>query len=208
MRIIGLTGGIASGKSTVARMLEKRGAAVIDADRLAREVVMPGEPALLAIAEAFGPEVLQPDGTIDRQRLGAIVFADPAARRRLEEITHPAIGRRAEAELTALRTAGTQVAVYMAALLIEAGVTSRVDEVWVVYVDGETQLRRLSERDGLERDAALARIRSQMPMEEKARHGVVVIDNSGDLHRTEEQVAAAWRNRLAAAPPETKTGRQ
>ena len=198
MRIIGLTGGIASGKSTVARMLERLGAAVIDADLLAREVVMPGEPAHHAIVEAFGPEVLQPDGTIDRQRLGQIVFADPASRRRLEEITHPAIGRRAEELLAALRAAGTEVAVYMAALLIEAKVTSRVHEVWVVYVDRDTQLKRLMERDGMGRDEARARIGAQMPMEEKARRGVVVIDNSGDLHRTEEQVTAAWRERRNA----------
>jgi dephospho-CoA kinase len=160
---------------------------------------MPGEPAYHAIVAEFGPDVLLPDGAIDRQRLGQIVFTAPEARKRLESITHPAIGRRAEERLGALRAVGTKVAVYMAALLIEAGVTSRVDEVWVVYVDGATQLRRLMERDGMGRDEALSRIGSQMPMEEKARRGVVVIDNSGDLDSTEEQVAVAWRNRLAAS---------
>lgn len=200
MKVIGLTGGIASGKSTVARMLERLGADVIDADQLARQVVMPGEPACDEIVSVFGREILQPDGSIDRQKLGRIVFADPEARKRLEEITHPAIGCRAEEMLAALRTAGRDVVIYMAALLIEAGVTSRVDEVWVVYVDGETQLERLMGRDGMSRAEALARIGAQMPMEEKARRGVVVIDNSGDLAHTERQVAAAWKDRIT---PET-----
>jgi dephospho-CoA kinase len=175
-------------------MLERFGARVIDADQLARDAVMPGTTAYAGIVEAFGPEVLQPNGCIDRERLGARVFADPLARRRLEEITHPAIGRLAEERLAQLRAAGVAVTVYMAPLLIEAGVTGRVDEIWVVYVDGGTQISRLMARDGLNREEAQRRIAAQMPMAEKRGFGKVVIDNSGSLEETEQQVREAWGN--------------
>lgn len=197
MRIIGLTGGIASGKSTVARMMEKLGAAVIDADQLARDAVMPGMPAHAGIVAAFGPSVLNPDRTIDRAALGALVFVDSAARRRLEEITHPAIGRLATERLEGLRQKGIAVAVYMAPLLIEAGVTDRVDEIWVVYLDMETQLARLMQRDKIGREEALRKIASQMPMDEKRRYGKVVIDNSGPVEDTERQLRAAWDREIA-----------
>lgn len=192
MRIIGLTGGIASGKSTVARILEEKGAQVIDADQLARDVVVPGTEAYAAIVREFGRDILCPDGAIDRGKLGAIVFADPAARKRLEAITHPAIAKLAEMRLDSLRTQGTAVAFYMAPLLIEAGITGRVDEIWVVYVDRETQLARLMARDGSNRPDALRRIESQMPMEEKRSYGKEVIDNRGSLEETTRQVFEAW----------------
>lgn len=192
MRVIGLTGGIASGKSTVARMLEKLGAVIIDADQLAREVVMPGTPAYRAIVDAFGSGILNPDLTIDRRELGRLVFADAAARKRLEKITHPAIGMRAEERLAELRRAGLPAVFYMAALLVEAGVTSRVDEIWVVYVDRETQVARLMERDGYSREGALGRIAAQMPIEEKKKLGDVVIDNMGTPDETERQVKENW----------------
>ena len=196
MRIIGLTGGIASGKSSVAALLERLGAAVIDADQLAREVVEPGEGALAAIVAAFGDRVLNGDGTLNRAALGALVFADPEARRTLESITHPAIRRRAEERLERLRQAGTRTAFYVAPLLIEAGIVSRVHEVWVVYLDQETQLQRLMARDGLGREAALARIASQMPMEQKKRLGRVVIDNRGSREDLEAQVLRLWRDEV------------
>jgi dephospho-CoA kinase len=192
VRVIGLTGGIASGKSSVARMLEQLGAVIIDADQLAREVVMPGTPAYLAILDAFGSGILNPDRTIDRGALGRLVFADAAARKRLEKITHPAIGMRAEERLAELRRSGLPAVFYMAALLIEAGVTSRVDEIWVVYVDGETQVQRLMERDGSSREEALRKIAAQMPMEEKKKFGNVVIDNRGTMGETERQVKEIW----------------
>ncbi len=192
MKIIGLTGGIASGKSTVARLLEKLGASIIDADQLARDAVEPGSPAYAAIVEAFGATILHPDGTIDRPALGAIVFADPDARRRLEAITHPAIAKLAEERLARLRADGTAVAIYMAPLLVEAGVTERVDEIWVVYIDRETQMERLMQRDNMGREDALRRINSQMPMDEKRLYGKVVIDNRGDLEETDRQVREAW----------------
>ncbi|TSK06732.1 MAG: dephospho-CoA kinase [Geobacter sp.] len=197
MRIIGLTGGIASGKTTVARLFEKLGAPVIDADQLAREVVEPGTEGLARIVDAFGAKVLNPDGTLNRAELGAVVFADPAARRILEGITHPAIRKLAEEKLQRLREAGTATAFYVAPLLIEAGITSRVHEVWVVYLDRETQLERLVKRDGLSREAALSRIASQMPMEEKKKLGRIVIDNRGSREELEAQVLRLWEEEIA-----------
>lgn len=196
MRVIGLTGGIASGKSSVAKILERLGAAVIDADALAREVVAPGEPAYQAIVAEFGEEVLAPDRTINRRALGRMVFADPEALRRLERITHPAIGERAEQKLSDLRRQGTRVAFYVAPLLIEAGVASRVYEVWVVYADAGTQLKRLMERDGFSRDEALRRIAAQMPMDEKKAYGRVVIDNRGTPEQLERQVREVWEREM------------
>ncbi len=192
MRIIGLTGGIASGKSSVARLLETLGASVIDADQLARDAVKPGTAANAAILELFGPDLVTGDGSLDRQRLGSIVFADPEARKRLESIVHPAIKLLAEERLAALRARGVPVAVYMAALLIEAGATDRVDEIWVVYLDAETQVQRLMLRDRLSREDAMRRIESQMPMVTKKGYARVVIDNSGSWEETERQVRDIW----------------
>jgi dephospho-CoA kinase len=197
MRVIGLTGGIASGKSTVAEFFAERGVPVIDADQLAREVVEPGAPALAAIVEAFGCAVLNGDGTLNRSRLGEQVFRDAGARRRLEAIMHPAIGRLAEEKLAALRAAGAAVVIYMAALLIEAGVTDRVDEIWVVYVDRETQLARLMGRDGISREAAELKLAAQMPLAEKKGHGRVVIDNSGSRQSLTDQLATLWQSELS-----------
>ncbi|AAR33844.1 dephospho-CoA kinase [Geobacter sulfurreducens] len=196
MNIIGLTGGIASGKSTVSRILERLGAVVIDADQLAREAVMPGTSAHRSIVAAFGEGILLPDGAIDRKALGSIIFADSSARKRLEAITHPAIRDLAELRLAELRRSGVPVAVYMAALLIEAGATDRVDEVWVVYVDRETQVRRVMARDGLSRSEAEQRLAAQMPMEEKAARGQVVIDNNGTPEELERRIEEIWAKRF------------
>jgi dephospho-CoA kinase len=196
MRVIGLTGGIASGKSTVAVLLEREGAAVVDADRLAREVVEPGEEALAAIVAEFGDKVLNSDGTLNRAALGEIVFANAVARRKLEAITHPAIRKRAKERLDRLEEAGTPVAFYMAPLIFEAGLAPRFDEIWVVYVSPEIQLERLMARDGLNREAALARIRSQIPMDEKRALGTVVIDNSGTRENLEAEVRRVWREEV------------
>ena len=201
MRIIGLTGGIASGKTSVAACLQRLGAAVVDADLLAREVVEPGEAALAAIAASFGGRVLHPDGSLNRAALAEIVFSDPEARRTLEAITHPAIRARADQKLAALRDAGVQTAFYVAPLLIEAGNASRVDEIWVVYLDRESQLSRLMARDSLGREAALRRIASQMPMEEKRLLGKVVIDNRGTREALEAQVLRIWREELGKTLP-------
>jgi dephospho-CoA kinase len=201
MRVIGLTGGIASGKSTVADFFAERGVPVIDADQLAREVVEPGAPALAAIVETFGGAVLNGDGTLNRSRLGEQVFRDSRARRRLEAIMHPAIGRLAEEKLAALRAAGATVVIYMAALLIEAGVTDRVDEIWVVYVDRETQLARLTGRDGITREAAELKLAAQMPLAEKKGHGRVVIDNNGSRQSLNDQLAALWQREFSDCQP-------
>lgn len=198
MRTIGLTGGIASGKSTVTRILERLGAAVIDADQLAREAVMPGTASHRAIVETFGPSILLPDGAIDRPALGRIIFADTVARGRLEAITHPAIATLAERRLAELRQRGERVAFYVAPLLIEAGATGRVDEIWVVYVDRETQLARLMARDGITRQEAEQRLAAQMPMEEKAARGKVVIDNRGEPAELERQVLMLWDRQCRA----------
>ncbi len=196
MRIIGLTGGIASGKNSVAKILEECGATVIDADQLAREVVMPGGICYKAIVAEFGMGILNSDLTINRAALGSIVFADAQARKRLEGITHPAIGKRAEEKLARLRAAGADIVIYMAPLLIEAGITSRVDEIWVVNADTETQIARIISRDGATREEALRRIAAQMPMTEKVKYGGVVIDNRGALADTVKQVRELWEREL------------
>jgi dephospho-CoA kinase len=202
MRIIGLTGGIASGKSSVAALLERLGAAVVDADLLAREVVQPGENALEQIAAAFGAQVLESDGSLNRAALAEIVFGDPGARRTLEGITHPAIRARADQKLARLRAEGVQTVFYVAPLLIEAGNSHRVDEIWVVYLDRESQLARLMARDSLGREAALQRIASQMPMEEKKLLGKVVIDNRGTWEELEAEVRRLWSGIAGSRPAE------
>lgn len=196
MRIIGLTGGIASGKSTVAKLLESHGAIVVDADQIAREVVAIGKPAYNDIIDVFGKDILYENHTINRTALGKIVFSDPGARLQLESITHPAIRKRAEERLAELKRAGTRVVIYMAPLLIEAGVTSRVDEIWVVYIDREAQVKRLMERDCITREEALQKIAAQMPMDEKRLYGSVVIDNRGSLDQLEKQVKELWEAQI------------
>ena len=199
MRVIGLTGGIASGKSTVARMLERFGAVIIDADLLSREVVAPGAPAYEAIVAAFGSGVVNPDRTLNRPELGRLVFADPGARKRLENITHPAIARRAEERLAECRMKSIPLVVYVAPLLIEAARTSLVDEVWVVYADEATQLERLMQRDGIGADDARRRLAAQMPMDEKVTYGRVVIDNRGTARELEQTVREVWEREIGTA---------
>lgn len=188
MRIIGLTGGIASGKSTVAKIIAAYGIPVIDADELAREAVRPGTAGLNRIAESFGASALKKDGTLDRAALAEIIFSDPAAKQKLESILHPAIKTLADKRIFELREIGTSAAFYMAPLLIEAGATDRVDEIWVVYVDSETQLKRIQERDSISHEEALKRVAAQMPMDEKRTYGRIVIDNSGSLEELKIRV--------------------
>ena len=196
MKIIGLTGGIGSGKSTVAAILTQLGETVIDADQLAREAVKPGTPAYESIISSFGRDILQTDCTINRKVLGHIVFADPEARHRLESITHPAIRALFRERTEQLRQEGKDLAFYMAPLLIEAGVADNVDEIWVVYVDEATQIQRVMERDHLSRDEAQLRLAAQMPMDEKRKYGSVVIDNCGEPEETELQVRRIWEERV------------
>jgi dephospho-CoA kinase len=189
--LVGLTGGIASGKSTVTRQLAALGCRVIDADVLARQVVAPGEPALAAVAAEFGPEVLRPDGTLDRPRLGAVVFADPARRRALEAIVHPAVQARRQAILDGLAAEGFDgLGVQDAALLVEVGGAAHVDRLVVVYAEPAAQRERLMRRDGLAGPDADRRIASQMPLAEKVKVAHYVIDNSDSPEETEAQVRA------------------
>jgi dephospho-CoA kinase len=183
--LVGLTGGLATGKSTVSDILRGLGCVVLDADVLAREVVAPGQPALAAIAEEFGPEVLGPDGVLDRKRLGAIVFTDPVRRRRLEAITHPAIRDRFLARLGELEAQGFEgIVVWDAPVMIESGGYRDMDRLIVVVADEATQRARALCRDGDPVDAE-RKIASQMPLAEKAALADHVIDNSGDRAATE-----------------------
>jgi dephospho-CoA kinase len=185
--VVGLTGGIGSGKSTVAQMFAARGVPVIDADALAREVVAPGGPAHAEVAAAW-PEVIGADGTVDRKRLGKIIFDDPAARKKLEGFTHPRIQAIADARLAALGDAGEGLALYEATLLVESGRWRDFQGLIVVVVSPETQVARAMARDGLLREDAEARVRAQLSTEEKLRVASEVIDNDGALPATEAQV--------------------
>jgi dephospho-CoA kinase len=189
IKLVGLTGGIGSGKSTVGRMVQRLGVPLIDADQLAREVVQPGTPALAEIAREW-PEVIAADGTLDRRRLGAKVFAEPAARQRLEAITHPRIQERMRQQVRALATQGHRLVFYEASLLVEAGRANDFDALVVVTASEEQQLLRTMGRDGSSRDHALARLRAQLPLSEKQKLATHLIDNSGDLATTEAQVKA------------------
>ncbi len=197
MRIIGLTGGIASGKSTVSRLLrEAHGAVILDADAAAYEVAEPEAPLWRAYVERYGRErVLRPDGTLDREAVADIVFRDASERTWMDETAHPMIKRALLARLEECRAAGEKTVVLDVPLLYEAGWENIADEVWVVYLDRETQLRRLMERNGLSEDAARARMASQMSLEEKKRRADVVIDNGGTREETAAQVKAAFEKR-------------
>jgi dephospho-CoA kinase len=187
--LVGLTGGIATGKSTVSQLFRTLGCELIDADLLAREIVAPGEPALAQIAEEFGRDVLLSDGTLDRKKLGAVVFADPARRKRLEQITHPAIRDRFERRLAELEARGFDGIVFWdAPVMIESGGYKHMDKLVVVVTDEVTQAARLQVRDGIDAAEAARKIGSQMPVAEKAKLADYVIDNAGDRASTERQV--------------------
>jgi dephospho-CoA kinase len=203
--LIGLTGGIACGKSTVSRLLAARGAVIIDADVLAREVVAPHGPALADIVATFGAEVLGPDGALDRAALGARVFASPEARARLERITHPRIAALSLERLRDARTSGASLVVYDAALLFESGRAEAFRPVVVVTAPREVQRQRLMDRDGLDTAAADARIDSQMPVAAKAALADHVIDNGQSVAHTEAQVAALWQEWTRPCTPAPST---
>lgn len=189
--ILGLTGGIASGKSTVSRRLTELGAHVIDADLIAREVVAPGSEGLAAIVEAFGPQMLDEHGQLDRARLGALIFEQSEARQRLNQITHPRIAQRMmELAMQAEQEHGHEWVIYDAALLVENKIHTMLTALIVVACEREVQIERLMARDGFSRDEALARISSQLPLEEKVAVADHVIDNSGSLEQTLAQTDA------------------
>jgi dephospho-CoA kinase len=195
--LVGLTGGIATGKSTVADTLRRLGAEVIDADQLARDVVAPGEPALAEIVRDFG-DVLRPDGTLDRKKVGAIVFNDPARRKRLEAITHPAIRDRFLARLQALAAAGFDGLVFFdAPVMIESGNYRNMDRLVVVFTDEATQRARLMARDGMAAPEAASRMATQMPVVDKAKLADHVIDNCGDRAATEARTREVFQALVA-----------
>ncbi|CVK19832.1 dephospho-CoA kinase [Sporomusa sphaeroides] len=193
MYVIGLTGGIASGKSTVSKMLGKLGAAIIDADQLSREVTLPGKPAWQEIIKRFGDGIIEPGGEINRKRLGQIIFADSQARFDLEQITHPRIEAETMAAIIRAEQNGCTVAVLDAPLLIEVAWHHKTDSVWVVFVNEQTQLTRLRLRDNISYEDAVARIQAQMTLHEKLNYADVIIDNNGTLENTKAQVLTAWQ---------------
>jgi len=187
-RVFGLTGGIASGKSTVGRMFASLGVSVVDADMLAREVVQPGQPALQAIAQAFGPKVFLPDGSLDRKSLASLVFADDKARAKLEAILHPRIREAFQRERAIVEAKGAPLMLYEASLLVETGEYLSLDGLIVVATPLEVQVQRLAARDGLTEEEALRRIRAQAPLATKLAVADYVIDGSAPLKTTREQV--------------------
>lgn len=193
---IGLTGGIASGKSTVSALLAGLGAAIVDADRIARDIVEPGSPILADIAARFGQAVLLPDGSLDRKALGAIVFADEARRRELEGVMHPAIRAIMKQRMAELeRGQPSRLVVVDVPLLFESGLASMFERTMLVYVPPDIQLQRLMARDGSTEEEALSRLRSQMPIDSKRQLADVIIDNSGSREHTKEQILRFWQGK-------------
>jgi dephospho-CoA kinase len=193
MVIAGLTGGIATGKSTVSRLLHDLGAHIVDADKIAREVVCCGKPAWMEIKSRFGKEILKEDGEIDREKLGSIVFYDKGKRIALERIVHPEVSRTMEDQIRNI-TIKDPIAVVIldVPLLIETGMDQGLNQIIVVYCPENIQIQRLMERDTISREDALARVHSQMPIEEKKQHATFLIDNSMSLDETRQQVEEAY----------------
>ncbi|MGE5415900.1 MAG: dephospho-CoA kinase [Acidobacteriota bacterium] len=196
MYIIGLTGGIASGKSTVSNFLKELGAYIIDADEVAHEIMLPGQPAYKEIVDGFGPQVVGEDGLLNREKLGEMVFHDPTLRFKLNQITHPRVGS-AFKERIKQAPVGTEVAVWDVPLLIETGMIKSVNEVWVVWVDRDTQRRRLMERNGLSEEAAVSRINSQMLLDDKMKYADRLIDNTGSVEETKNTVTKFYNQLLS-----------
>jgi dephospho-CoA kinase len=202
VHVIGLTGGIASGKSTVTRFFRERGIPVIDADILGHRTYDPGTETYQKVVETFGPEVVAPDGTIDRKVLGSKVFGKPDELKKLTDIVWPGIRRLASEQLAEFEAAGNDIVVLEAAVLLEAGWEDLVDEIWVVVVDPEIAVQRLAARNGLDPDAARARIASQLTNEERIARGDVIIENNGTLEELNARIQQAWdslQERLRAA---------
>lgn len=196
MKVIGLTGGIGSGKSTVSQFLAELGAVIIDADKVGHEALKPDTDIWREVVAAFGRRILTPNGDIDRKKLGEIVFGNPEALARLNQIMHPRIYDMVKAQLEEYRRQGVEVVVLEAPLLIEAGWASSVDEVWVTVASEPTVLRRLEECSGLSNQQSLARIRSQLSSGERIRHANVVINTDCSLAELKSKVEKLWQ-RLA-----------
>ena len=196
MRVIGLTGGIACGKSTISAALREMGAVIIDGDVLSRELTVPGGPALPAIREQFGDGVFLSDGALDRRALGAVVFGSDQARECLDGIMQPMLRRMILEGIENARASGATLCVLDMPLLYEAGLDVLCDRVWCAWIPRETQIARLMARDGFTRDEAEARLRSQLPAEQKAARADVVIDTSGAIQYTMDRLPALFQEEL------------
>ena len=193
MKLVGLTGGIASGKSTVATMLRELGAEIINADELAREIVQPGQDPWKEIIAAFGNEILRDDQTIDREKLGQTIFQSAEARKKLESITHPRIRALAQLKAQKLAAEGAEMVIYEAPLFFETQAHLWIRPVILVTCDVAVQKRRLRERDGLTETEINQRLKAQMPLEAKRRLADVIIENNGDLEDLRRQVQEVWK---------------
>ena len=195
--IVGLTGGIVGGKSTVASMFRDLGAKIIDADKLGHNVILPSKSAWKKIVKIFGKDILQNDLTINREKLGKIVFANQTLLKKLNEITHPEITKMIKKEINLAKNKThnqEKVLIIDAALIYEAKIDRFMDKIIVVYIDKDEQIKRLIKRNNLSKDEALQRVKSQIPMEEKAKMADYVIDNSNSLDKTREQVEKIWQS--------------
>ncbi|MGH7902227.1 MAG: dephospho-CoA kinase [Thermodesulfobacteriota bacterium] len=193
MKVVGLTGNIASGKTEVAKIFKDLGAKIIDADQIAREIVKPGEIAWEEIRREFGDKILNSDRTINRLKLGEIVFKDNEKRERLNNITHPRIIERMKELIKKYKRDNVKVVIIEATLIVEkGGLKDTIDDLIIVTADEEGQIKRIIERDELKRQDAISRINSQMPVSEKVKHATYVIDNSGTLGNTRIQVEEVW----------------
>jgi len=198
--IVGLTGGIVSGKSTVALMFKDLGAKIVDADKLGHSVVLPHKPAWEKIVKIFGKDILQNDLTIDREKLGKIVFANQPLLKKLNEITHPEITKIIKKEIDSVKNKTynqKKILIIDAALIYEAKIDRLMDKIIVVYIDEDEQIKRLIKRNNLSKDEALQRIKSQMPMKEKVKMADYVIDNSNSLDKTKKQVEKIWKSLIS-----------
>ena len=199
---VGLTGGIASGKSTVSEAFARLGAKVLDADEVAREVVLPGKPAWTKLRHTFGSEFFHPDGRLNRSKLRRLVFADPEQRSRLNAIVHPEVMREIDFRFEQLTSSAEHAVVLVdIPLLIEVGVAHRFDKVVVVYANESVQVMRLMQRDGLSREEARQALSVQIDLREKAKRADFVISNSGTPGETQAQVEKVWQELLELARP-------
>jgi len=196
MFVIGLTGGIGSGKSAVTALLGELGAAVVDADKVGHQAYQPHTETWQAVVDAFGRDILQPNEEVDRRKLGAIVFSDPKELARLNSIMHPRMYTMLEVQLNEMRESGVEVAVLEAAILIEAKWTPLVDEVWVTVASEDTVVLRVQQRNNLAEEEIRRRIRSQLSNEERAEHANVVIENNAGMQELQDKVNDLWNNHV------------
>jgi dephospho-CoA kinase len=200
MLVIGLTGGIGTGKSEVSRILRELGATIIDADLVGHEAYRPHSAAWQDVVVTFGEQVLQPSGEIDRRRLGSIVFSDPAELGKLNAIMHPRMAEMIQAEIGRHRDEGVEVVVVEAAVLVEAGWEYLVDQVWVTHSPEDQVVDRIHRRNSLPEEEIRKRIRSQLSFEDRSRHAHATLSNSGTVDDLREEVRALWRSNVTGAP--------